>query len=160
MTSLTTDPAPTPAARRPVPRVPRRVRVVPALLVLLACSSLAAAVVFDLATSAAERAAVGGGTATTTVVPGVLLLLAAAVVLQALPGDTVGRVLAVVALVWTLDGVLSGWMAYGNAHDLPGTSANTTRSGASTSASGSAAEDTSTAIASGLHRPGTGRPVG
>ena len=121
MSSLTTEPATTPATPGPVPRTPGRARPAPALLVLLAGCSLAAAVAFDVVTTAAQRADVGGGTATATVVPGMLLMLAAAVVLQVHPRDTVGRVLAVVALVWTLDGVLSGWMAYGYAHDLPAT---------------------------------------
>ena len=37
------------------------------------------------------------------------------------PGDAVGRLLGLVALVWSVDGALFGWAAYSHAHALPGT---------------------------------------
>lgn len=93
----------------------------PALLVLAAAASLALSVWLDLTTTAAQRAASEAGTASGTVVPGVLLVMAAAIVLRHRPGQVVGRLLAVVGLVWAIDGVLSGWTTYAYAHDLPGT---------------------------------------
>ena len=99
----------------------QRFRWAPALLLLVATGSLAASVWLDLATTASERAASETGTALATVVPGVLLVVAAAVVLHHRPRDTVGRLLAVVGVVWALDGVLAGWTTYAYARDLPGT---------------------------------------
>ncbi|MGZ5404556.1 MAG: sensor histidine kinase [Nocardioides sp.] len=98
-----------------------RVRSAPALLTLGVAGALAASIWLDLATTSAQRDATDAGAALATVFPGCLLALAAAVVLQTRPGDAVGRLLAVVALAWIVDGVLSGWTSYGYAHDLPGT---------------------------------------
>jgi two-component system NarL family sensor kinase len=97
-----------------------RATATPALLALGALACLVASVWLDLVTTSAQRG-LAGGSATPTVLPGVLLAAAAAVVLHARPGDTVGRVVGLLATVWLVDGVLSGWAAYSYVHDLPGT---------------------------------------
>jgi two-component system NarL family sensor kinase len=92
--------------------------------VAVAAVSLAAvgtAVWLDLSTTDAERAAASTGLATATALPGVLLAVASVVVLLARPRDTVGRVLGAVALVWTVDGALDGWISWSLARDVPGT---------------------------------------
>ncbi|WP_242498412.1 sensor histidine kinase [Nocardioides ganghwensis] len=92
--------------------------------VAVAAVSLAAvgtAVWLDLSTTDAERAAASTGLATATALPGVLLAVASVVVLLARPRDTVGRVLGAVALVWTVDGSLDGWISWSLARDVPGT---------------------------------------
>lgn len=92
--------------------------------VVVAAVSLAAvgtAVWLDLSTTDAQRAAASTGLATATALPGVLLAVASVVVLRARPRDRVGRVLGAVALVWTLDGALDGWISYSLARDVPGT---------------------------------------
>lgn len=98
-----------------------RPRPAPALLAALAVTCLVLCVWFDLVVPGPVRDSAGGGSATLTVIPGVLLLIASAVVLQALPGQPVGRLLATVGAVWAVDGVLSGWIGFGTLHDLPGT---------------------------------------
>ncbi|GAA5113571.1 hypothetical protein GCM10023339_18140 [Alloalcanivorax gelatiniphagus] len=75
----------------------------------------------DLATTDAERAAASTEAATATAMPGLLLAAASVVVLLARPRDTVGRLLGLVAVTWTLDGVFYGWIPFGLARDLPGT---------------------------------------
>lgn len=92
--------------------------------VAVAAVSLAAvgtAVWLDLSTTDAERAAASTGLATATALPGVLLAVASVVVLLARPGHRVGRVLGAVALVWTVDGALDGWISWSLARDVPGT---------------------------------------
>ena len=84
-------------------------------------ASVAASLWLDLATTDAERAAATTEPATSTAVPGLLLAAASVIVLAGRPGDAVGRLLGVVAVAWTLDGALYGWVAYALAHDLPGT---------------------------------------
>jgi signal transduction histidine kinase len=91
------------------------------LLVTAASGTLVASSWLDLVTTAAQRADSETGTALSAVVPGIALVLAAAVVLHCRPRHTVGRLLAVVGLVWAVDGVLAGWATYAYAHDLPGT---------------------------------------
>lgn len=86
-----------------------------------ALAAVTASVWLDLVTTAAERAAAGTELASTTALPGLLLAVAAVVVLAERPGDTVGRVLGVVAVWWTVDGALYGWVPYSLARDLPGT---------------------------------------
>lgn len=75
----------------------------------------------DLVTTDAQRDAAATEAATSTALPGLLLAAAAVVVLLARPGDVVGRLLGVVAVTWSLDGALYGWVAFSLAHDLPGT---------------------------------------
>jgi two-component system NarL family sensor kinase len=92
--------------------------------VAVAAVSLAAvgtAVWLDLSTTDAQRAAASTGLATATALPGVLLAAASVVVLLTRPRDTVGQVLGAVALVWTVDGALDGWISYSLARDVPGT---------------------------------------
>ncbi len=84
-------------------------------------ASVAASLWLDLATTDAQRAAATTEPATSTALPGLLLAVASVVVLATRPGDAVGRLLGVVAVAWTLDGALYGWVAYSLAHDLPGT---------------------------------------
>lgn len=84
-------------------------------------AAVGTAVWLDLSTTDAERAAASTGLATATALPGVLLAVASVVVLLARPHDTVGRVLGVVALVWTVDGALDGWISYSLARGAPGT---------------------------------------
>lgn len=87
----------------------------------VALAAVVTAVWLDLSTTDAERAAASTGLATPTALPGLLLAAASVVVLLARPRDTVGRILGVVALVWTIDGALDGWISYSLARDLPGT---------------------------------------
>ncbi len=75
----------------------------------------------DLVTTDAQREAAATEAATSTALPGLLLAAASVVVLLARPGDVVGRLLGGVAVAWSLDGALYGWVAYSLAHDLPGT---------------------------------------
>lgn len=96
-----------------------RTAAVPVVLVALAVVALVVSVTLDLATTARQREVTGAGSALATVFPGLLLLLAAAAVLHTEPRHAVGRLLVAVGLVWSLDGVLSGWITYGYAHDLP-----------------------------------------
>ncbi|QBR91056.1 sensor histidine kinase [Nocardioides euryhalodurans] len=98
-------------------------RPVPLALVTAALVALGASLWLDLATTGAERTAAASGLGTATGISGVLLLLAAAYVLHHRPGDTVGRVVAALGLVWVADGVLAAWASYGYAHDLPLTDA-------------------------------------
>ncbi|MBS2939896.1 sensor histidine kinase [Nocardioides sp. J2M5] len=95
-------------------------RVEPLALASVALAAVVASVWLDLATSGAERAAARTEPATATALPGLLLAAAATAVLLARPRDRVGRVLGVVAVVWTVDGALYGWAAYAPAHGLPG----------------------------------------
>lgn len=88
---------------------------------LLSLAAVAGALWLDLQTTAAERAVAGTEPATATSLPGLLLATAAVVVLWTRPGDVVGRLLGVVAVVWSLDGTFYGWAPYAIAHDLPGT---------------------------------------
>ncbi|MCF6378046.1 sensor histidine kinase [Nocardioides KLBMP 9356] len=85
--------------------------------------AMAASIWLDLATTGAQRAAAGTDPAAATVLPGLLLAAAAIAVLWHRPGDTVGLLMGVVALVWTVDGALYGWIPYALAHDLPSTDA-------------------------------------
>jgi two-component system NarL family sensor kinase len=94
--------------------------VAPALLVVLAAGCLVASVWMDLVVPAGVKESTGGGSATATVVPGLLLVAAAAVVLHVHPGHPVGRVLALVGGIWSVDGVLGGWIGLAGLHDLPG----------------------------------------
>ncbi len=89
----------------------------------IAVGCLLVSVWLDLSNTTAERAAADIGLASPVAVPGLALALSAAWVLRERPGDTVGRVLGAVALVWSLDGALSGWLAHGYAHGSVGTEA-------------------------------------
>jgi two-component system NarL family sensor kinase len=93
----------------------------PVAVAAVSLVAVAAAVWLDLSTTAAQRAAASTGLATATALPGVLLAAASVVVLLTRPRDTVGRVLGAVALVWTVDGALDGWISYSLARDVPGT---------------------------------------
>ncbi|WP_374454387.1 sensor histidine kinase [Nocardioides sp.] len=93
----------------------------PVVVALASLTAVATSLWLDLATTDAERATATTEAATSTALPGLLLAVASVVVLAARPGDTVGRLLGVVAVAWTLDGALYGWVAYSLAHDLPGT---------------------------------------
>lgn len=88
---------------------------------MAALAAVAASLWLDLVTTSAERAAATTEPATATALPGLLLAAAAVVVLWARPGDAIGRLLGVVAVVWSVDGALYGWAPYSLAHDLPGT---------------------------------------
>ncbi|MFC7726404.1 histidine kinase [Nocardioides sp. GCM10028917] len=93
----------------------------PVAVALASLTAVAAAAWLDLSTSDAERAAASTGLGTATALPGLLLAAASVVVLLARPGDTVGRLLGAVALVWTVDGALDSWISHSLANDLPGT---------------------------------------
>jgi two-component system NarL family sensor kinase len=86
----------------------------------VSCLAVAAAVWLDLGTTQAERSAAHTEAATATALPGLLLAVASVVVLLARPRDVVGRLLGLVAVVWTLDGAFYGWVPYSLARDLPG----------------------------------------
>lgn len=88
---------------------------------LLSLAAVGGALWLDLVTTTAERSVAGTEPATATSLPGLLLATAAVVVLWTRPGDVVGRLLGVVAVVWSLDGTFYGWAPYAIAHDLPGT---------------------------------------
>lgn len=93
----------------------------PVAITVVSLAAVATAAWLDLSTSDAERAAASTGLGTATALPGLLLTVASVVVLLARPRDTVGRLLGVVALVWTVDGALDSWISYSLARDLPGT---------------------------------------
>lgn len=90
-------------------------------IALAVLAALVASVWLDLVTTDTERAAATTEAATATALPGLLLGTAAVVVLWALPGNAVGRLLGIVAVVWTVDGALYGWAPFSHARDLPGT---------------------------------------
>lgn len=92
-------------------------RAEPFAVALAAVSAVAASVWLDVVTTGAQRAAASTEPASSTTLPGLLLAAASVVVLLARPGDTVGRLLGLVAVAWTVDGVLYGWVAYSLAHD-------------------------------------------
>ena len=91
------------------------------LVVAVAC--LVVSVWLDATNTAAERATADIGFAFPVALPGLVLAASAAWVLHARPGDVVGRVLGAVAVVWSVDGALSGWLAHGYARDSVGTDA-------------------------------------
>lgn len=97
-----------------------RLTLGPVVVATTAIAAVGASVWLDLATTSAERALALTEPATATALPGVLLAIAAVVVLHARPRDTVGWLLALVAVAWTVDGALYGWPAYSLARDLPG----------------------------------------
>jgi two-component system NarL family sensor kinase len=88
---------------------------------LIVLAALGAALWLDLVTTGSERAAAATEAATATALPGVVLAAGSVVVLVARPGDPVGRLLGLVAVAWTVDGALYGWIPFSLAHDLPGT---------------------------------------
>jgi signal transduction histidine kinase len=87
----------------------------------LAC--LVGSVWLDVTNTDAERAAADIGFAFPVALPGLALAASATWVLRERPGDLVGLVLGAVAVVWSVDGALSGWLAHGHAHDSVGTDA-------------------------------------
>jgi signal transduction histidine kinase len=91
------------------------------LVIGLAC--LVGSVWLDVTNTDAERAAADIGFAFPVALPGLVLAASAAWVLRERPGDRVGLVLGAVAVVWSVDGALSGWLAHGHAHDSVGTDA-------------------------------------
>lgn len=91
------------------------------LVIGLAC--LVGSVWLDLTNTDAERAAADIGFAFPVALPGLVLAASAAWVLRERPRDRVGLVLGAVAVVWSVDGALSGWLAHGHAHDSVGTDA-------------------------------------
>lgn len=91
------------------------------LVIGLAC--LVGSVWLDVTNTDAERAAADIGFAFPVALPGLVLAASAAWVLRERPGDRVGLVLGAVAVVWSVDGTLSGWLAHGHAHDSVGTDA-------------------------------------
>jgi signal transduction histidine kinase len=96
-------------------------RLEPVAIALVSLAAVAGALWLDLVTTAAERAVARTEPATSTSLPGLLLAAAAVVVLWARPGHLVGRLLGVIAVAWSLDGALYGWVAFSLARDLPGT---------------------------------------
>jgi signal transduction histidine kinase len=90
---------------------------------LVAVVALVASAWLDLANTDAERTAADIGFAFPVALPGLVLAASAAWVLHERPGDAVGRVLGWVAVVWSVDGALSGWLAHGYAHHSVGTDA-------------------------------------
>ncbi len=90
-------------------------------MALVSFAAVAASVWLDLSITHAQRVAAHTEPATATALPGLLLAVAAAVVLLARPGHAVGRVLGLLAVLWTLDGTFYGWAPYSLARDLPGT---------------------------------------
>lgn len=91
------------------------------LVIGLAC--LVGSVWLDVTNTDGERAAADIGFAFPVALPGLVLAASAAWVLRERPGDRVGLVLGAVAVVWSVDGALSGWLAHGHAHDSVGTDA-------------------------------------
>ncbi|KQV63330.1 histidine kinase [Nocardioides sp. Root122] len=89
----------------------------------VALAGLLASAWLDATNTDAERAAADIGFAFPVALPGLVLAASATWVLRERPGDAVGRVLGVVAVVWSIDGTLSGWLAHGYAHDSVGTDA-------------------------------------
>ena len=90
-------------------------------IAVTALAAVAASLWLDLVTTSAERAAAATEPATATALPGLLLAAAAVAVLWVRPGDAVGRLLGLVAVAWSVDGALYGWIPFGLARDLPGT---------------------------------------
>ncbi len=90
-------------------------------MAVVSFAAVASSLWLDLSTTHAERVAAHTEPATATALPGLLLAVAAVVVLLARPCHAVGRALGLVAVLWTLDGALYGWIPYSRAHDLPGT---------------------------------------
>ncbi|WP_210503414.1 sensor histidine kinase [Nocardioides xinjiangensis] len=93
----------------------------PLAVAVTSLAAVGASLWLDLVTTDAERAAASTEAATSTAVPGLMLAAASVVVLLARPGDTVGRLLGVVACWWSLDGSFYGWIAFSLARGLPGT---------------------------------------
>ena len=86
-------------------------------------AGLVASVWLDATNTDAERAAADIGFAFPVALPGLVLAASAAWVLHERPGNLVGPVLGAVAVVWSVDGALSGWLAHGLARDSVGTDA-------------------------------------
>lgn len=95
-------------------------RLEPVAIALVSLASVAGALWLDLVTTGAERAVARTEPATATSLPGLLLAAAAVVVLWARPGHAIGRLLGMVAVVWSLDGAFYGWAPYALARELPG----------------------------------------
>ena len=90
------------------------------LLVVVAVAVTAAAGVVDARVTDAEREAAWMGRGMVTAFVGALVMTAAALLLWLRPRHRVGRLLALLGLVWNLDGLAASWAAHALADGLAG----------------------------------------
>ena len=89
---------------------------VPVLLVLLVAAGTVLALAIDLQVTSDEREAARMQPGVLIALVGAFVTAAAAVVLRVHPGHRVGVLLAVLGLVWHLDGIAESYAAYAFAH--------------------------------------------